>query len=186
MVNYFAFNDTIPATNNNPSTDQPVMLSNNASDLGIWSQDHIGYNTNYGGYHLQTTFPSFSTPPSLPGNPSSVAYPAAGTANATNASYYFENFTATYLLNCVKAFGVFTAGVAPSFSNQYNCASVTGSGVGPYTITLESNVVTGNNVIVFINTSSGDVPKWSFSGGVLTTTSGVTNASKVCFAILQA
>ena len=42
----------IPNAPNNPSNDQPIMQTN-ANSISTWvEQDHIGFNTNNGGYHL--------------------------------------------------------------------------------------------------------------------------------------
>lgn len=47
----FTFTQTIPAAPNNPSNDQPLMLQNNAATFGWAAVDHLGFNTNNGGYH---------------------------------------------------------------------------------------------------------------------------------------
>jgi hypothetical protein len=47
----FPFILGIPATNDNPSEDQPDMLINNDSIPGLIAVDHIGFNTANGGYH---------------------------------------------------------------------------------------------------------------------------------------
>lgn len=61
----FDFFPSIPATNNDPSSDQPNMQTNNQS-INDWSAvDHVGYNTVDGGTHKQVTFSSNNTP-SLP------------------------------------------------------------------------------------------------------------------------
>ena len=52
----FVFDDTIPASNNNPSQDQPDMLANNVAALGIMNVDHIGYNQTNGGLHRQSQY----------------------------------------------------------------------------------------------------------------------------------
>lgn len=52
----FTYNDLIPATNNNPSDDQPEMLKNTVSIENIIDVDHVGFNTNNGGNHRQVRF----------------------------------------------------------------------------------------------------------------------------------
>lgn len=64
----FTFNTSIPAASNDPSDDQPIMLSNNVATSGIIAVDHVGFNTSGGGQHLQVTFNSNNTP-SLPASP---------------------------------------------------------------------------------------------------------------------
>jgi hypothetical protein len=53
----------IPATPNNPSNDQPNMLINTNNIPTYLAVDHIGFNTNLGGYHKvihQVNYPSSS------------------------------------------------------------------------------------------------------------------------------
>lgn len=63
----FAFTSTIPAANNDPADDQPLMLQNNASTAALIAIDHVGFNVANGGMHKQVTFtanqsaPGFST-----------------------------------------------------------------------------------------------------------------------------
>lgn len=53
----FTFNSLIPAANNNPSADQPDMLTNNVSTRGIIAVDHFGFDVANGGRHLQVQLP---------------------------------------------------------------------------------------------------------------------------------
>src|SRR5437868_3312089 len=52
----FTFDSSIPASANNPSNDQPIMLTNNIASEGIIAVDHIGYNVAGGGQHKEVTF----------------------------------------------------------------------------------------------------------------------------------
>lgn len=52
----FQFDTTVPATNDNPSADQPDMLVNNQSINGILGVDHVTFNLNNGGQHTAITF----------------------------------------------------------------------------------------------------------------------------------
>lgn len=65
-MTFFSFNDAIPATNNNPSVDQPDMLTNNISTQGILGIDHYSFNDNDGGWHKQVTLPSLLAIPAIP------------------------------------------------------------------------------------------------------------------------
>lgn len=51
------FTNTIPATNNNPSNDQPGMLVNNASTNTWVAIDHYGFGDNNGGLHKWARMP---------------------------------------------------------------------------------------------------------------------------------
>lgn len=47
----FTYNNLVPATNNDPSSDQPDMLINTQSINSIIAVDHVGFNAANGGYH---------------------------------------------------------------------------------------------------------------------------------------
>lgn len=187
MVNNFTYNASIPASGNNPSSDQPIMQANAQSISSLIAIDHVGFNANNGGYHQQVTLNDTASPGSQT-NPQSVVYSSNGSAD-TNSQLFFKNQSGTFLLNCVKAFGVFTTSgsAVSSFNNSYNCASISGSGTA-YAITLNANAVTGNNVIVFVNNSASAAIGigWSFSNPVLTLTGTGAFNNKFSFIILQA
>lgn len=61
----FPFNTTIPAANNNPSDDQPIMQQNNVSSYGILNVDHVTYGLTNAGTHKFVTFEGTSLNPSL-------------------------------------------------------------------------------------------------------------------------
>lgn len=50
MANY-SYNDGVPATNDNPTDDQPQMLINTQSIKSIIGEDHNTFGINNGGYH---------------------------------------------------------------------------------------------------------------------------------------
>ena len=60
MTNY-SYNDAVPATNNDPSVDQPDMLINAQSIKGIIGQDHIAFGANNGGFHKAINFDNSSS-----------------------------------------------------------------------------------------------------------------------------
>lgn len=64
----FSFNTNIPAAPNDPSVDQPDMLTNNQSTNLLLAVDHISFNTAGGGQHKQVTFNgnNVPTPPVTP------------------------------------------------------------------------------------------------------------------------
>tara|TARA_R110000868_G_scaffold121883_3_gene323341 strand:- start:11592 stop:12161 length:570 start_codon:yes stop_codon:yes gene_type:complete len=189
MVNNFTYNANIPASGNNPSMDQPIMQENAQSISSLIAIDHVGFSTNNGGYHHKVTLNDVTDPSTVAiTNPESLIYSANGTAD-TNSQLFFKNQSGLFLLNCVKAFGVFTTSgsAVSSFNNSYNCASISGSGTA-YAITLNANAVTGNNVIVFVNNSASAAIGigWSFSNPVLTLTGTGAFNNKFSFIILQA
>lgn len=144
----FTFNTTIPAAGNNPSNDQPIMLTNNVSNAAIWAVDHIGFNANNGGTHQTLTFisnPSYVVPGASTGN-QSVVYVNAGVA-ATFPQVYFQTSQATYPMSLIRAYGQYpgTSVNGPVVANnQYNISSVSRISMGIYAVTLTANVVTGS------------------------------------------
>ena len=198
----FSFTTTQPAANNNPSTDQPDMLTNNVSTNGILAVDHISFNTANGGNHLQTHLPFFTNPTVVNGQNTegSIIYGAAGTANTAKAQAFFKDANSTYILSALRAFGNFTftvAGLVITRNTDYNISTITVSGTNPYTftITLNPNVTTGNNVIVFVYAQSNTVSAtistpstYTFAANVLSITISIGSGiifSNINFEILQ-
>lgn len=184
----FSYNIAVPATNNDPSVDQPDMLINTANGALIWDVDHVGFNTNNGGTHLQTTFIS-KNPAGAQTDPSSVLYTGNGTAS-TKADLFFRNQNGIFRPNMIKAAGVFTTvavsgGVAIDMG--VNVASISYSTVtNAVTINLTANAVNGTTVMVFVNAGSGTTPGWTFAANTLTLSVVTPTAGrKISFAILQ-
>src|SRR5258708_30758417 len=94
-----AYTRDIPDAPNNPSGDQSKMKINTNSIDTLLQVDHISFNANNGGTHLQNSYVGFSPGTIIGGVPASVAYPAAGIADATHAQYYFKNSTNNFLLS---------------------------------------------------------------------------------------
>src|SRR5580693_4653142 len=119
----FIYNDTVPATNDNPSVDQPIMLSNAVSIFNIWNVDHVGFNStggitpappgSSGGQHLQVTF-NGNHAPAAQTDPLSVLYTNVATMGAFNTAsaamiseVFYRNQSATFPVSMIKAFGCF-------------------------------------------------------------------------------
>lgn len=64
----FSYTSSIPATNNDPADDQPLMQTNFSSISSLLAVDHVGFNTANGGMHNQITFPANNVP-SVPTSP---------------------------------------------------------------------------------------------------------------------
>ena len=141
----FTYNSAVPAPNDDPSADQPVMQINAASIASIIAVDHVGFNTSPGGTHNQVTFSSENTP-STPSDPSSVLYTAAGTASPV-ASLQYVNANATFPINLIKAWAMATSAGLVS-GQSFNVTSVTRNSTGTYTVVIPANVCTGTNYAV--------------------------------------
>jgi len=170
----FTFNTGIPAANNDPSVDQPDMLSNNVSTNAILAVDHVTFNTANGGTHKQTTFIG-KNPPGAQVDPTAVLYTNDGVANATHPQLRYRNSQGIFPISALRAAAVFqlvavNGAVIPT--NAFNIASIVASGPPAgkiYTITLNANSVNSDDVIVSIDFSNINTgANYTFIGGVLT------------------
>jgi hypothetical protein len=66
MMTTFTFDTSVPAANNAPKNDQPIMQINNASTSGLIAVDHVGFNFPNGGYHNIIHQTPQSDPVSIP------------------------------------------------------------------------------------------------------------------------
>lgn len=197
----FPYTPSIPNAPNDPADDQALMQQNYASIQDLIGVNHVLFNTATGGQHTFLTFNTLNPPSTAPLLTTTLEFTDTGEVSS-DPQLYFQNLNNTFLLNCVKAFGVFntipTAGPV-TFLNSYNCASVTAAlSIAPvYTVTLTVNCTTGNNVIVliqpkygfsFTGTSLASPYSYSFTGGVLQIKlQGTTSlVSQVSFLVLQA
>jgi hypothetical protein len=107
MAQNYSYNSVVPASNNDPSTDQPDMLTNAQSISSIIAQDHVGFNTDGSGWHNQVTFASNNIPASPTSPPVLFTNNVAGLAqlffysgNATQSSsqYIATSNGSTFLL----------------------------------------------------------------------------------------
>ena len=64
----FTYITGVPAADNDPSVDQPNMVTNTNSIPGLIAIDHVSFNASNGGTHLQVTFSSDNVP-TLPATP---------------------------------------------------------------------------------------------------------------------
>jgi len=191
----FTFNTGIPASGNNPSVDQPDMLTNNVSTNSILAVDHVTFNSSgtggagaSGGQHLQVTF-NGKNAAGAQTDPISTAFTASGTASS-NAYLLYRNASGTFPLSSVRAFGSFAqAAGAVTPDNQYNVSTISGAAVGVTivnTITLVANATTTNDAVVLITgDTSAQTISYTFAANVLTITARNTIV-RLNFAILQA
>lgn len=208
----FAFNTGVPASGNDPSVDQPDMLTNNVSDNAIWGVDHLAYGSAgsggagaSAGQHLKVTYNSKTTPaPGTPVDPisisntadatSALAVPTAKGSASAVAQEFFTNSNGKFPTSAIKALGVFTASVPPgpatvvAIDMGMNIVSIFATGT-TYTVNLTPGTVQGTVAIVFANTSFRDRGvTWSLAMDTLTLNliqNSQINNDKISFAILQ-
>ena len=153
----FDYNINVPATNNNPSTDQPEMLINAQSDFGIWNVDHIGFNANNGGTHQFMNLVAqggYVAPPATTAN-ASVYFSKSGVANNA-AQAAFQNANATFPLNLIKAWAFCTTAGADA-TQKFNVNTVANTSIGTYLVTLASNIVFNATYGVQVTAASNGV-----------------------------
>jgi hypothetical protein len=183
----FTYINGIPAAANNPSTDQPNMLTNTNSIPELIAVDHVSFNATNGGTHLQVTLATENTPGAQT-DPQSVIFSGAGSAN-TIAELFYKNASGTLLLSGIKAFGVFTTSGSVgsgtvTAANYYNINPTISYSNGTYTVTLTSGVTTGNNAVVIV--VGQRLTSYSFAGGVITVVASASVAGVIYFVVLQA
>ena len=149
----FSYNDAVPATNNDPSVDQPDMLINTVSIEGIWNEDHIGFNLENGGTHQFLRFysnPNYIIPVGTPTGNAAFIYMNAGTASSA-AQEFMINANATYQVSPIKAWAFVDTTGAVLGGQSVNVSSVTHNSLGNYTIVLTTNATTGTNFAVVVS-----------------------------------
>ena len=139
----FTFNTSIPASGNNPSNDQPIMLTNNVSTNAIINVDHVTFNTLGGGQHKQITFNNKNVPGAQT-DPQSTLFTNSGTAS-TVADLFFTNQNGTFQSSPIKAWAFCDNNGNIQGNQSLNIASVVHNSTGVFTVTLTSNAVTGTN-----------------------------------------
>jgi hypothetical protein len=156
----FSYNNAVPATNNNPSDDQPDMLINTESIEDILAVDHISFNTAGGGQHLQSRYnatPTYIAAPGAQSGNNSIAYTQAGTAS-TAAQYLFKNSNVAVQLSAIRAWATCDSTGAFLGSQRVNVTSVSLFSTGVYNVVLATNAVSSNQFAVLIAASSNGTP----------------------------
>lgn len=132
----WSFNNAIPAANNAPANDQPLMLQNNQSTASLVAVDHVGFNTAGGGQHLQITYNGLHPPGVAPTGLNSIGYTNIGIAKPASAQLFWQNQDSIFHQSAIRAWGKITEAGTIDSSQSFNIASVTRPVLGLYTITL--------------------------------------------------
>ena len=187
----FPIDVNIPAANNDPADDQPLIQQNFANINGYLQVDHTNPAAIGAGQHEQVTFNDKNIP-GVQTDPTSTLYTDSGSASSISQLLY-KNQNITLPVSALRAFGVFasTAVIGPlTMLNEYNVSSAATTNNSPRTfqINLTTNAVSSNNAVVLINASYSLTPpniNYSLAGGVLTLTVTSGNAGLINFAVLQ-
>lgn len=179
-----SYNRDIPAALNNPSVDQPNMLTNTNSNDDIWDVDHYGFNTANGGWHAQATFPANNVPAAQT-DPASVLYTNTGT-DTTKSEAFFRNQNGIFPVSALKAAGTFviSSGALGATLSSFNVSTI----AKPATtviITLSATTTISDNVVVLLNRTNGSGLAYSFASNVLSITGISSGSFNISFAILE-
>lgn len=171
----YTYNGNIPGANNDPSVDQPKMLSNyqaiggpmsasSPTDSGIIGVDHVGFNATDGGTHKKVTYSSYPVVVA-PSDPISIAYTKQGTTTL-KAENVFQNSLGIFPISSIKAYARFqTSNAFPIPPNPattpivsgFNIISLIGiSDIGAirrYTINLTTGTMVDTKGAVFFTFS---------------------------------
>lgn len=145
-MSLISYNLDIPNAPNNPSNDQPDMKTNTNAINQIIGIDHVTFNTQNSGTHLQVTYSSKNVPPTDPTDPTSITYTDSGTATTTSELFY-QNQNTKMHLSCVKAWGYSTP--AAIINNQsYNVDTVAIDGVRIKVTLISGTLATADYAIM--------------------------------------
>lgn len=188
----FSWNNSVPFSTNNPSDDQPEMLSNTQSINSILNVDHYSFESSTAagdsdGYHKHIHYP---VPVALgaPALPASAhEYTELGTADPARPNLIYRTDRAPFPLNSIRAMGVFSLpNTNPmTFINQFNVVSGAFDGSN-YDITLATNAVIGTTPCVIICTDRGLSFRWSMTGANVLRINNLSVANSILsFIVLQ-
>lgn len=164
----FQFDTTVPATNDNPSADQPDMLVNNQSTNGILGVDHITFNLNNGGQHKAITF-------NQDASYAPVAFPVSPPQLFTNTVDGVGNALPSGVPELF-----FYSGSSTQSQNQYVSAAI-GSVLLPGGIILKWGAragTTDGTAITFVNAFPNNVFSLQVSGGTSSSPQPTINFSQ--------
>ena len=147
----FTFNTGIPAAANDPSVDQPDMLTNNVSTDAILAVDHVTFNTASGGTHKQITLSSKNVP-GVQTDPASTLYSNSGTASSV-AQLFFRSQNGTFQVSPIKAWAFCSGAGTITASQSSNVSTVTRTSAGNYDIVLTANAVNSANFAVLMSSA---------------------------------
>lgn len=146
----FPVNIGIPAANNAPADDQPIMQLNIQNLVNTIAVDHLSPNVAGSGKHKQVQFLTAAVAPGAQIDPASVIYPAslAGQASPVVEAYY-SNASGIFPMSAIKAFAVFktrTGNGVVAVINGFNINQVNrippGTFTANYEVTFNANIVT--------------------------------------------
>lgn len=142
------------------SVSQPLIRGNFSSADTTMGIDHYPFTnlTTNNGKHKQITLPAINLPGVAPASGTGYACinvgVAGGSANTNFLYFTNQSYPQAYILNAVRAFGMFdgrgTAG-ACTLNNGNGLTFARNASAGSYTGTITNTLVTGSNYLVFVS-----------------------------------
>ena len=196
----FLYNENIPAAGNNPSNDQPLMYINTNSIDALIAVDHVSFNADSGGQHVQVTYTAPINRPTIGSDKTfCIEYTSIFTPQGSDVQNGLvqEYLTIpqvgaaipTFPISGIKAMCSFNANAGSStISNSFNISSFTYT-VPNYVFTLQSGILsTSQQAIVLITDSLGGSATYTYTAATNPTLSiGAIRgaAHQVSFIVLQ-
>ena len=176
----FPIDVTIPAANNDPADDQPLMQQNFANISSFLAVDHIAPGTIGDGFHKQITYFTENIPGAVT-DPVSIGFtanaallPSTSNSATTVAQEFYKNNNGIFPTSALRAFALFTNAPGPviPISNGFNVVSInnaTAALMQTYTITLTAGATNGTNFLVLVTVSNNAVVyTYSVAANVIT------------------
>lgn len=178
----FAYAQGIPATNDNPSDDQPPMLINNDNNFLIWNVDHIGFNLANGGYHTILHQPFQTIAAQAAWNPVVTSLvPAAiqTTALAGVNQLFCMNYTPAYAgaPTDTQLFAMTGAAGISQLTGNRALANGGWQWIGGTLLIWGTHSIVGGLTVTFTSVSASTIPFPNACFVVLTTIFGTANST---------
>jgi hypothetical protein len=179
----FTFSMIVPNAPNNPSNDQSPMLVNNISTAGWAAVDHLGYNTNNGGYHNVAHWNNQGSDPGLTGGFGQL-YTKTITANSIANNQLFYQATTQIGSTGFGPITQLTGPVQPSIGVTAGYTTLPGGLIMQWFLLTPSSSGSGTNFlfasiggITFPNNIFGGLSSAYSTGATAGGTISISNAS---------
>ncbi len=153
----YSIDVTIPAANNDPADDQPLMKQNFANISAYVAVDHVDAGNQNAGQHKQVNIPANVIPGALPTALAGVLYTQPGVAAPAASQMAYKSSLGTFPLSCVRAFGSCTViGATVTTNNMFNLngtvnTRVTRSANGNFLVNLVTDAVSSTDYGVLVS-----------------------------------
>lgn len=188
----FGYNNGVPNGPNDPSVDQPDMLTNTKSIQNLIKVDHVDFNNTDGGKHKQVTLPNLNVPVAQAGVASTIFSNSGVALGANGAQLFLANSTGTLPLSLIKCYGVFAVAAGNGNVTPINQVNIVGDIVQvgrTYTVNMTPNVTNGTTFgVIAMAPGTSDAMGWTGSANqvVLRASTSISTGDIITFIVLQA